>query len=84
MASIAACSPIAVRTTTSAVKIVRSGFIALASLGLLTGFFLLGMEESLDLLANLPFRNLDIILGLAVIGHQGEESIIRDIKLLII
>jgi hypothetical protein len=41
------------------------------------------MEKSLDLLTNLTLGNLDVVLGLAVIGHQGEETIVRDIKLFI-
>jgi hypothetical protein len=39
------------------------------------------MEESLDFLANLTLGNLNIILGLAIIGHQGKKTIIRDIEL---
>ena len=49
---------------------------------LLTSVLLLGMKESLDLLANLTLRNLNIVLGLTIIRHQREESIIRDIELL--
>lgn len=39
------------------------------------------MEESFNLFAKLTLRNLNIVLGLAVIRHQGEISIVRDIKL---
>jgi len=52
-------------------------------LGRLTGVLLLDMEKSLNLLANLTLGNLDVVLGLAVIRHQGEEAIIRNIKLFI-
>lgn len=47
----------------------------------LTGIFLLGTEELLDLLANLAVRKLDIVLGVTIIRHQGKETIIRDIEL---
>jgi len=47
------------------------------------GVFLLAVEKSLDLLANLTLGNLDVIFGLAVIRHQGEEAIVGDIKQLV-
>jgi len=45
---------------------------------------LLLLEELVNLLTNLSIRNLDVILGLAIIGHQGKESIVRDIKELVL
>jgi hypothetical protein len=80
----AACSPIAVRTITSEKKaryeqkVVEGNFLGVAKL---TGILLLGGEELLNLLTNLSIRNFDIILGLSIIGHQGEESVVRDIEL---
>jgi len=47
------------------------------------GVFLLGGEKLGYLLTNFPIGNLDIILGLTIIGHQREETIIRDIKQLV-
>jgi len=49
----------------------------------LTGILLLGREELLDLLTNFSIGNLDIVLGLTIIGHQGEETIVRDIEQLV-
>ena len=46
-----------------------------------TGVLLFGGEEFIDLLTNFAFRNLDIILGLTIISHQGEETIVGDIEL---
>jgi hypothetical protein len=48
----------------------------------LTGVFFLSVEELLDLLTDFTFRNFNVILGLTVVGHQGEESIVRNVKLL--
>jgi hypothetical protein len=47
----------------------------------LTGILLLSCEKLLDLLANLTFGDLNIILGLTIISHQREETIIGDIEL---
>jgi len=47
----------------------------------LTSILLIGAEKLLNLVTNFTIRNLDIILGLAVIGHKGEESIVGDIEL---
>ncbi len=48
-----------------------------------TGIFLLGTEEILDLVTNFTVWELDIVLGGTVVGHQGEATIISDIKLAI-
>lgn len=47
----------------------------------LTGIFVIVDEELFDLISNLTIRKLDIILGDAVVVHEGEEIIFRDIKL---
>lgn len=47
------------------------------------GIFLLSGEELLDLLANLALGNLDIILGLTIVGHQGKEAVVGNIKQLV-
>ena len=46
-----------------------------------TAVLLWVVPELLDLLANLSVWHLDIILHLTIIGHQGKESIVGDIKL---
>ena len=46
-----------------------------------TGVLLLGLEETENLLANLTIGHLDIILGVTVVAHEGEEVIVRDIEL---
>jgi hypothetical protein len=74
----AASSPIAVRTTTSV--IVRELKPSRSCIKL-TGVLFLSLEELIDLITNLSIGNLDIILGLTVIGHQAEKSIIGDVKL---
>lgn len=47
----------------------------------LTGILALISEQLLDLVANLAIRNLDVVLGGAVIGHKGEEAIVSHIEL---
>ena len=47
----------------------------------LTGVFLLGTEELLDLVANFSVGNLDIVLGSAVVRHEGKEAVVSDIEL---
>lgn len=47
----------------------------------LTSVFLFSAEELLDLVADLSIRNLDIILGSAVIRHERKEVIVSDIQL---
>ena len=48
----------------------------------LTDVLLLNLEELLDLVANLTVRELDIILGVAVVVHEGEEAIVGDVELM--
>jgi len=47
------------------------------------GILLISGEELINLLANFSIRNLNIVLGLTIIGHQGEESIIGNIEQLV-
>jgi len=44
------------------------------------GVLLLGLEKAGDLLANLTIRDLDVILGIAIIVHEGKETIVGDVK----
>jgi hypothetical protein len=48
----------------------------------LTGVFLLGGEKLVNLLTNFAIGNLNIVLGLTIIGHQRKKTIIGDIELL--
>ena len=79
MASMAASSPMAVRTMTPAInqlllKVTRSD-------GELTGVLALLGEELVDLVSDLAIGDLDIVLGGAVIGHEGKETILRNVDL---
>lgn len=47
----------------------------------LTGVLLLLLEELVDLVADLTVGNTDIVLGITVFVHEGEETIIGDVKL---
>ena len=55
----------------------------LYSVAKLTGILLLGGEEFVNLLANLSVWDLNIILGLTIIGHQREESVVGNIELVL-
>ena len=75
----AASSPMAVRTMTPAInqlllKVTRSD-------GELTGVLALFGEELVDLVSDLAIGDLDIVLGGAVIGHEGKETILRNVDL---
>ncbi|CAF3632961.1 unnamed protein product [Fusarium graminearum] len=48
---------------------------------LLTGVLLLFLEELGDLLANLVVGKGNIVLGVTVVGHEGEETIVGDVEL---
>lgn len=50
---------------------------------MLTGILLIGLEELLDLLANLAIWELHIILDGAVVRHEGQEAVIGDIELVL-
>jgi hypothetical protein len=47
----------------------------------LTGVLALLGEEFVDLVANFTIGNLDIVLGGAIVGHEGEETIVSNIEL---
>lgn len=47
----------------------------------LTGILLVLLEELVDLVANLAVGHADIILGLAIVGHEGEETIVGNVEL---
>ena len=38
-------------------------------------------EELGDLVTNLTIRDLDVLLGLARVGHEGQEAIVGDVEL---
>lgn len=48
---------------------------------MLTGVLLLLLEQLVDLVANLTVWDLDIILGVTVVVHEGEETIVGDVEL---
>jgi hypothetical protein len=50
-------------------------------LTILTGVLFLLLEQAVDLVTNLTIRHLHIILGLAVLSHEGEVAIVRDVEL---
>lgn len=81
LASMAASSPMAVKTMTSGTQS-ATGLGSLVIAGL-TGILLVDAEELLNLLTNLTIRDLDIILGAAIVGHEGQETIVSDIKLVL-
>lgn len=46
-----------------------------------TGILLFFGEQLVDPVTNFTFGNLDIVLGVAIVGHQRKEAIVLDIKL---
>lgn len=48
---------------------------------LLTGDLLVDLEQLVDLLANLTIGDFDIVLGVAIVVHEGKETIVRDVDL---
>lgn len=47
----------------------------------LTGILAVLGEKLVDLVASLAVWNLDIVFHGAVVGHQGEEAVVGDVKL---
>jgi hypothetical protein len=47
----------------------------------LTGVLAVLGEELADLVADLAVRELDILLGGAVVGHEGEETVVSNVEL---
>jgi len=45
---------------------------------------LLLLEELVDAVTNFAVGNLDVVLGVTVIGHQGQEAIVGDVKELVL
>ena len=75
----ATSSPIAERTITSRLSLVRGND---ACVRFLTGILLLGAEELLDFIAGLALREFDVILGSSIVRHEGEKAILTDVELL--
>ena len=51
---------------------------------LLTSILLLCSEETINLIADFALWDLDVILGIAIVRHQGKKAVAGDIKLLLI
>lgn len=78
----AASSPMAVWMMTSKDERLESALTNPGKIaGLLTDVLLLLTEKLDDTLANLALGELDIVLGVTVILHQGKEVIVGDVKL---
>ena len=48
----------------------------------LTGVLLILCEELLNLVTDFTIGHADIILGVTVVVHEGEETVVGDVKLL--
>lgn len=84
LASMATSSPMAVWMMTSVERLVRFQIYSQKIIGLrdaLTDVLLLLAEHLDDARTELVVRDLDIVLGVTVILHQGEEVIVGDVKL---
>ena len=80
MASMAVSSPMAVRTITSADMLADRVSRAEHACAL-TGVLSLIVEELVDLFTNLAVGELDVVLGGTVVGHEGQEAVISNVKL---
>lgn len=76
----AVSSPIAVRMTTSKGLSVCVSAVT-RCYGELTGVLLLSPEKTDDLLADLTVGDLDVVLGLTILLHEGEVVIVGDVEL---
>jgi hypothetical protein len=47
----------------------------------LTGVLALLVEELVDLVANLTIGNLNVVLGGTIVGHEGKETVVGNVKL---
>ena len=47
----------------------------------LTDVLLVRLEHLHESLTDFTFRNLDVVLGITVISHEGQEAIIGDVQL---
>jgi hypothetical protein len=75
----AASSPMAVRTMTPVIN--QLLLQVTQSKGKLTGVLALLGEELVDLVTNLAIGDLDVVLGGAVVRHEGKETILRNVDL---
>ena len=73
----ATSSPIEVRTITSAT--LSKSHMCLGNEHTCILFFL--TEKFSDLVTDFALGNLDIVFGVAIIGHQRQEAVISDIEL---
>lgn len=48
---------------------------------LLTAVLLLIVEHAADTVAHLTFGDLDVVLGVTVLVHQGKEVVVSNVKL---
>jgi hypothetical protein len=46
-----------------------------------TGILALVGEELVDLVTSIAIRNLDVVLGGAVVRHEGQEAVVGDVQL---
>ena len=69
----------AVRTMTPAID--QLLLKATRSKGELTGVLAFLNEELVDLVTNLALGSLDVVLGGAVVRHEGKETILRNVDL---
>ena len=60
---------------------VISDWISHPNGAVLTSVLVLLGEETLDLFAGLAVWNLDVVLGGAVVRHEGEKAVLADVKL---
>lgn len=76
-------SPMAVRIMTSVKRSVsESVYFGASKQGIRTGVLLFLPEELVDLVTDLTRGDLDVVLGGAVIVHEGKEVIVGDVELL--
>ena len=47
----------------------------------LTGVLLVDLEKLVNLVTDFAIGHLDIILGVAIVAHERQEAIVRDIQL---
>jgi hypothetical protein len=50
----------------------------------LTAILVVHSEHLVDLLTNLVVGNLNIILGVTVVGHEGHEAVLGDVELILV
>jgi hypothetical protein len=70
----------AVRMTTSEILVSKEVGFVQSVVSKLTGVLLLVGEELGNLVTNLTIGHANIVLGLTIIGHQGQEAIVGDVE----